>query len=45
MDLMGLQFLDDEILAMMSRFDPDCSNDIDYMRVTNPTGSSCFPHQ
>jgi len=33
MDLMGLQFTDEEVLALMARNDPECTNDIDYMRL------------
>jgi len=31
--LLGLQFSDEEVLALMARNDPDYTNDIDYMRL------------
>ena len=45
LDLLGLQYSEQEALALMARHDPDCSNDIEYDTLVDMISSRAMPNE
>jgi len=42
LDLLGLQYSDHEVLALMARYDPECGNDIEYATLVDMMTAETF---